>query len=108
MVLICILILIVMNTRDKMNVYFGQEKLCSYSEASITSDAFGPFNEIGRVGRQTQSNEAWDSILTYSEMSRVKCPALFLHGSPGLGKTDLLRELYYKKMVIFHPREPKL
>ena len=80
-----------------MVVYFSQEKLWSYSEATTLSDAFGPFKAFDRVGRQTQLHQAWSHILTYNWDKKGKSPALYFHGSPGLGKTYLLRELFSKK-----------
>ena len=72
--------------------YFKDEKRWSYSEPRTVFDV-----EFNRVGRDTQLSEIWNDILTCNRGSPTKPLVLYFHGSPGLGKTYLLRKLFSKE-----------
>ena len=78
-----------------MIAYFNQEEHWSYSKATTVLAAFGSFKEFARADRESQMHDVWDKILSINTES--KCPAFYFHGSPGLGKTYLLRELFCKR-----------
>lgn len=78
-----------------MIAYFNQEEHWSYSKATTVLAAFGSFKEFARADRESQMHDVWNKILSINTES--KCPAFYFHGSPGLGKTYLLRELFCKR-----------
>ena len=49
---------------------------------------------FNRVGRDTQTSRIWKTLLTCNDDSPTKPEVLYLHDSPGLGKTYLLRTLF--------------
>ena len=80
-----------------MIFYFKEGKCWSYSEPTTIAAAFGPFRDFPRVGRGTQLSEIWTEILSCNNGIENKCSALYFHGSPGLGKTYLLRKIFSKQ-----------
>ena len=80
-----------------MEAYFENKKYWSYEKEVTLEDAFGQFQEYSRVGRELQLKEIWKWILMCSSRMPSRNPALFFHGSPGLGKTFLLRKIFEKK-----------
>ena len=80
-----------------MEAYFENKKYWSYEKELTLEDAFGQFQEYSRVGRELQLKEIWKWILMCSSRMPSRNPALFFHGSPGLGKTFLLRKIFEKK-----------
>lgn len=64
---------------------------------------FGKYCELPRVGRRDVLSTIWKKFiqlklkLQISRTSANKREACFVHASPGMGKTYLLRELYKKK-----------
>ena len=86
-----------LNTEEKMISYFKEGKCWSYSKQTTIADAFGPFQDFPRVGRGAQLSEIWDDILYYNYGKLSRLNGLYFHGSPGLGKTYLLRTLFSKQ-----------
>ena len=84
-------------SRDEMISYFKEGEYWSYSEPTTIDAAFGPYREFPRVGRETQLHEIWKNVLTCNEVSVNRLTALYFHGSPGLGKTYLLRKIFSKQ-----------
>jgi hypothetical protein len=89
-------------SRDEMDSYFKEGEYWSYSEPTTIAAAFGNFTEFTRVGRETQLHQTWAEILLCNARVQSKRTALYFHGSPGLGKTYLLRKLFSKQD---YPRE---
>ena len=65
--------------------------------------SFGNFRDLSRVGRVKQLNDIWRQILESNTMESGKSEVLYFHGSPGLGKTCLLREIFSKKVGDYRP-----
>ena len=84
-------------TLDEMKSHFSSNNYWSYCKPTTLSDSFGPYKEFVRVGREKQLQELWRQILRSNREKTSKNEVLFFHGSPGLGKTYLLRELFSKK-----------
>ena len=84
-------------SRDEMISYFKEGEHWSYSEPITIDAAFGPFREFPRVGRETQLHEIWKNVLDCKKHSVSRLMALYFHGSPGLGKTYLLRKIFSKQ-----------
>ena len=80
-----------------MNDYFEDKKYWSYEKEVTLEDAFGPSEVYPRVGRESQLKEIWTLIGFHRKRMASKSPALYFHGSPGLGKTFLLRKIFEKK-----------
>ena len=85
------------DTEEKMISYFKEGKCWSYSKPTTIADAFGPFQDFPRVGRGTQLSKIWKDILNYNYCKLSRLDTLCFHGSPGLGKTYLLRKIFAKQ-----------
>ena len=60
--------------------------------------SFGKFRYLTRVGRVKQLDDIWGQILRSNFLESGKKEILYFHGSPGLGKTYLPREIFSKKV----------
>ena len=87
-----------LDTEEEMVSYFKDEKSWSYSKPPTVFDASGKFSEFDIVGRDTQLSEIWNDILYCNHGSPTRPVVLYFHGSPGLGKTYLLRKSFLKKV----------
>ena len=81
-----------------------------FSEGNWTYDgnptlraSFGKFRDLTRVGRVKELNDIWKHILHSNSSESGKSEVLYFHGSPGLGKTYLLREIFSKKVGDYPP-----
>ena len=86
-----------LKTVDEMNHHFSLDEYWCYSEPTTLSDSFGSFREFDRVGRESQLIEVWKRITKSNPTRKDRNEVLYFHGSPGLGKTHLLREIFSKK-----------
>jgi hypothetical protein len=77
---------------------FFSEGNWSYNGETTLRASFGKFRDLTRVGRVKQLNDIWKQILQSNSVESGKSEVLYFHGSPGLGKTYLLRELFSKKV----------
>jgi hypothetical protein len=77
---------------------FFSEETWSYKGETTLLASFGKFRDLTRVGREKQLNDIWKQILQSNSVESGKSEVLYFHGSPGLGKTYLLRELFSKEV----------
>lgn len=74
--------------------YLTNEKYWK-DELPTLEEAFGSYTELPRRGRDEVIKAAWSWLLTDVPPS-IKRRALYVHASPGIGKTFVLREIYKK------------
>ena len=85
------------SAKATMSKFFSEETWSFEGETTLLA-SFGKFRDLTRVGREKQLNDIWKQILHSNSVESGKSEVLYFHGSPGLGKTYLLRELFSKKV----------
>ena len=85
-------------TGEAMKRHFKDTRCWPYPDILPLNAAYGPFVDFPRGGRDRQMHLLWEAIInTNASEDKTKCEVLCLHGSPGIGKTYVLQQLYSKK-----------
>jgi hypothetical protein len=86
----------------RLKRYFNDKRLWKFTEPPSIEHMFGPYEELPTWGRKNQMDQLWKALAmeTRSQTEKgSKTPVLFIHGSPGMGKTHMLLQLIKKNGV---------
>ena len=81
-----------------MKDFFDDKLYWTYPDKLMLDATFGEYTTVPRGGRVEQMRQLWISILKSNTGDKDKKGVLYFHGSPGIGKTYILRELYSRKI----------
>ena len=85
-------------TVEAMESHFKETRYWSYPDILTLRAAYGPFTDFPRGGRDKEMHRLWETIISTNAIEgKPKCEVLCFHGSPGMGKTYALSQLYSKK-----------
>ena len=85
-------------TVEAMESHFKETRYWSYPDTLTLRAAYGPFTDFPRGSREKEMHRLWESIISTNAIEgKSKCEVLCFHGSPGIGKTYALSQLYSKK-----------
>ena len=85
-------------TGKEMKDHFDDKRYWTYPDELMLDATFGEYTNLPRGGRVEQMHQLWISILKSNTGDKDKKGVLYFHGSPGIGKTYILRELYSRKV----------
>ena len=91
-----------LSPQETIQKFFLEGNWTYYCNTTLRT-SFGKFRDLTRVGRVKQLNDIWRQILQSNSSESGKSEVLYFHGSPGLGKTYLLREIFSKKVGDYPP-----
>ena len=86
------------DTQKDMEDHFNDKLYWTYPDKLKLDATFGEYTNLPRGGRVEQMRQLWISILKSNTGDKDKKGVLYFHGSPGIGKTYILRELYSRKI----------